>query len=590
MLRPASVALTPQGLAGPWARAYRQLFGLAHLERVRESIPQGLDPLRFVAAVLRELRVEVAIAPGAHRLVPRLGALAVVSNHPYGALDGLAALAAIGEHRTDVKVLANRDLVAVPEIDPLILPVVPDAGSRGVSSNAASMRAALKWLAAGHCVIAFPAGEVAHLDMHSRCITDPRWNPNIARLIQLSGAQVLPIHFSGANSGLFQLVGLFHPKARTMLLPRELSRRVGSRVQLTIGAPITADRIRAVENAESLTAHLRLRTYALAAEARANAGVELPVSPAPIVPQSIVPAADPLAITMEIRSLSPECQLLQQGDYRVYCAQAPQIPQALREIGRLRELTFRGAGEGTGRAIDLDAYDKTYDHLVLWHEANQQIVGSYRIGRIDELRKLDGTASLYTASLFKLREPLFQLLGPTLELGRSFVRSEYQRSFAPLLMLWKGIGEYIAREPRYVHLLGPVSISNEFSAASKQVMVEYLRRQHLDPVLCHFAAARQPVVRSRLAKDLSAEVAGLGHIDALAELVTNLEPDGKSVPILLKHYLRLGGRMLAFNVDPAFRNAIDCLLLVDLRRTDRRVLARYVPARLLTMLSARPIR
>jgi putative hemolysin len=232
----------------------------------------------------------------------------------------------------------------------------------------------------------------------------------------------------------------------------------------------------------------------------------------------------------------------------------------------------RAVGDGTGRARDLDDYDQHYEHLFIWNNPAQQLVGAYRVGRIDELRRRLGRRGLYTASLFHYRDPFFQLLGPALELGRSFVRPECQRSFAPLLLLWKGIGEYLARNPRYLRLLGPVSISNAYRDLSRQLLVEFLRSHFLDPLMAQLVRPTHPVPRGSMLQTLAAEVSMLGHIDALGALVEDIEPDHKGVPVLLRQYLKPGGRMLALNVDPAFNHSIDCLLMVDLRHTDSRVL------------------
>ncbi len=261
----------------------------------------------------------------------------------------------------------------------------------------------------------------------------------------------------------------------------------------------------------------------------------------------------------------------------MFCSEAGAIPHLLDEIGRLRELTFRATGEGTGRARDLDSFDEHYEHLFIWNRKREEVVGAYRLGRIDEIRKRAGRRGLYTAGLFQYRDPFFRLLGPALELGRSFVRPEAQRSFTPLLLLWKGIGEYVARYPRYLRLLGPVSISNDYRDLSRQLLVEFLRSHCLDPLFSHLVRPSNPVPRGRMVQTLAAEVSMLGHIDALAALVEDIEPDRKGVPVLLRQYLRLGGRMLAFNVDPAFNHSIDCLLMVDLRHTDPRVLRKYLP-------------
>jgi putative hemolysin len=244
-------------------------------------------------------------------------------------------------------------------------------------------------------------------------------------------------------------------------------------------------------------------------------------------------------------------------------------------------------GEGTGRARDLDRFDAHYEHLYIWNRKRAGIVGAYRVGRIDEIRRRHGVLGLYTAGLFRFHHPFFLLLGNALELGRSFVRIEQQKSFAPLLLLWKGIGAYLARHPRYVRLFGPVSISNDYRDLSRQLLVEFLRSHCFDPLLGALVRPSLPVPRGRIGQTLSAEVAMLGHLDALAALIQDIEPDRKGVPVLLRQYLKLGGRILSFNVDPGFSNAIDCLLMVDLRQTDPRVLRKYLPEEAAARVSAR---
>jgi len=287
----------------------------------------------------------------------------------------------------------------------------------------------------------------------------------------------------------------------------------------------------------------------------------------------------------------PAAQLLvEAGDSAVYCAEPGAIPHLLDEIGRLRELTFRASGEGTGRARDLDSFDEHYEHLFLWNREREEVVGAYRIGRVDEIRKRAGRRGLYTAGLFRYRGPFFPLLGPALELGRSFVRPEAQCSYAPLLTLWKGLGEYLARHPRYLRLLEPVSIGSNYSELSRQLLVEFLRSHCLDPLLSKFVRPANPVPREPLVRTLAAEVSMLGHLDALQALVEDIEPDRKGVPALLRQYLKLGGRMLAFNVDAAFNDSIDCLLMADLRQTDLRVLRRYLPEPAVARVAAMSLR
>jgi putative hemolysin len=198
------------------------------------------------------------------------------------------------------------------------------------------------------------------------------------------------------------------------------------------------------------------------------------------------------------------------------------------------------------------------------------------VGAADLIRQRLGKRGLYTYTLFEYREPLLRMLNPALELGRSFVRVEYQKSFAALLLLWKGIGEYVVRHSRYRVLFGAVSISNDYAPFSQQMLIEYLRRHSYETRLAKLVRARQPFRRRHSVRVLARELDALGDIEAMSALLSDTEPDGKGVPILLRQYLKLGGRLLGFNVDPAFSNSIDCLIMVDLSVTDARVLGKYM--------------
>jgi hypothetical protein len=267
-------------------------------------------------------------------------------------------------------------------------------------------------------------------------------------------------------------------------------------------------------------------------------------------------------------------RLVTAGRVTVYCAPAALIPHTLRELGRLRELTFRAAGEGTGRSADIDLFDDYYDHLFAWNADKQEIVGAYRIGRTDVILRRFGRRGLYTSTLFEYSELFLKLLGPALELGRSFVRAEYQNGFSSLMLLWKGIAEYVGRHPEYCKLIGPVSISNDYRPLSRELFVGFLRERKFGLLAPTLVRAKRPF-RGRF----SLRSLGGGRswdFEALSALVAGLEPDGKGTPVLLRQYLKLGGRMLGFNIDPEFGNALDCLVLVDLRKTDPRVLQKYM--------------
>jgi putative hemolysin len=289
--------------------------------------------------------------------------------------------------------------------------------------------------------------------------------------------------------------------------------------------------------------------------------------------RSAIPAT---LLAAEIEVL-PEAQcLVTSGQFRVHYARADQIPWCLQEIGRLRESAFRAVGEGTGKAVDLDAYDQHYIHLFVWDPDAKMIVGSYRMGLADEILERFGEEGLYTHSLFRYSPRALQAMNPAIELGRSFVRPEYQRSYAPLMLLWRGIGTFIQRNPRYAVLFGAVSISNSYDPASRQLIVDYLRANTIEKDLARYVRSRRPFASRFGFGSRSEEIKALKDVEQLSRVVSRIEPDEKGVPILLKQYLKLGGRLLGFNTDPDFSDALDGLMKVDLRNSEPRALARYM--------------
>jgi putative hemolysin len=284
------------------------------------------------------------------------------------------------------------------------------------------------------------------------------------------------------------------------------------------------------------------------------------------------------SIAMDIASLSNDCRLLDSGPFEVFCARSVQIPAALREIGRLRAVTFGAAGEGSGNAIDLDRFDETYLHLFTWDRDQRRIVGAYRIGQTDRVVADAGVAGLYTRTLFRYDERLFErLTAPALELGRSFVRVEYQKNYNALLLLWKGIGRFIARHPKYRLLFGPVSISARYSAASRQSMMSFLRQNHFASELGELVHPLHPPRVTAAAQCESAPTQR--SIDEANDLVEQSEADGKGMPVLLRQYLKLNARLIGFNVDRAFGDTLDALMIVDLATVDSAILNRYLGRR-----------
>ncbi len=554
--------------------ALRVLPALARLHRIRDEVRRLEDPFEVAEYALRELQVDMQLSAADVDGIPGEGGVVITANHPFGGLDGLLAIAAIGRRRRDLRILANAELARIAELRALIIPVDPFGGPNAARANVAGLRQALRWVAGGGALLVFPAGEVSHLHLRSASITDPPWSATAVRLVRLAQAPVVPLYIAGANSVLFQIAGLVHPRLRTLLLPAELANKTGARVRVRIGGAIVPARYRRIESDEHLAAYLRLRTYGLKAEMSAGSNESAAAGRAVVV-APVAAEVQPERVASEIEALPQARLLATAGNLRVQLASAREIPWTLQELGRLRELTFRAVGEGTGRGSDIDLFDDYYEHLVLWDADARRIAGGYRLGRTDVICRRFGRRGLYTSTLFDYGDLFLGLLGPALELGRSFVRVEYQRSFGALMLLWKGIAEYVGRNPHYCRLIGPVSISNEYRPLSLELQVAFLRSRLLDPLMASVRPRR--AFRRRLSlRSVGLEPLWPADIDELSSLVAGLEPDGKGAPVLLRQYLRLGGRVLGFSIDPEFGNTLDCLMLVDLRKTEPRVLRKYM--------------
>lgn len=547
-------------------------LALPPLTRVYRALEHCQGTIEFTGKALDVMGVGHQIEPTDLQRVPAQGAAVVVANHPYGGLEGLLLMHLLLQRRPDVRLLANQLLWRIPELRSILIPVDVLDPSRKLA-NLAGLRAALAHVKAGGLLAMFPAGAVSHLQ--GTRIVDPNWNTTAARLIRKCNAPVIPVHFDGHNSRGFQLAGMIHPLLRTALLPRELVNKRNHQIVVNVGNALPANHIQAIAGDAALASQLRLQTYALA---KPQARKQL--KPALRRMVDMATPITPSLISAELEALPAQQQLLDANGLRVVYARAKQLPWTLQELGRLREVTFRAAGEGTGRAMDIDLFDNYYTQLICWNPATREIVGGYRIGAVDQILDRYGLHGLYTHTLFKfgrgfLRHPAMAD-GMALELGRSFVRPEYQRSFAPLLALWRGIAAYVCHHPQYRVLFGPVSISNDYLPASRLMLVEYLKRHCLDGELSRLIKPRTPVRRRHPLTGLSKDFAQLPNLDTISALLSQLEPDQKGVPVLLRQYLKLGGKLLGFNLDTQFGDAIDGLIMVDLPRTDLKTLQKYM--------------
>ncbi len=574
--------LSPQaaGFAGIPALAEKFLPSkrMQELYRRVQQSADGFDLENLLAAMRVVLRVEAADAAR----IPASGPVVAVANHPFGVLDGAALAVLLMRVRPDVKVVTNFPLEEFPEFRQHC--IVTDASPSERDSNSTKIWEAEAWLRREGMLAIFPAGEVSQWQLPQAQISDPGWNDRAVQLIRETGASALPVYFCGRNSMGFHLFGMIHPKLRAAFLLQEFLQQEGRKVEVRVGSVIPGDAIAGIGNNREATEYLRWRTYLLARRKRAETSSSLAAWPLAVhsklsekVQQPVAAAEPRELLAAELEQLGAERRLAGSGDLAVYLVKANEAPRMLRELGRVREVTFRAAAEGTGKRRDLDRFDRYYWQLLLWNKTKQELVGGYRVGNTAEILAERGARGLYTSTLFRYDARLFEKIGPALELGRSFVRMEYQRQYAPLLLLWRGIARLLAAHPKTPMLFGAVSISNDYSKASREMIFRFFEAHMQEDELAGLIEPRRPFRPAWLRPwDCRVMCHVLRDLEELSEPITDVEADGKGLPILLRQYAKIGGKLLGFNVDRKFSNVLDGLVMVDLRQTGSGVLERFM--------------
>jgi putative hemolysin len=533
--------------------------------------------------LLAKMHVDLHVDAADMARIPATGPVVVVANHPFGVLDGAALAVLLTRVRPDVKVMTNCLLRDVPELAQHCIFVDPfqseGAGVSGTYANRRGVREALAWLRGGGMLAVFPAGEVSHWQFPQAEIVDPEWNDTAARLIRRTGAAALPVYFCGRNSVSFHVFGMIHPRFRTAFLLQEFLQQEGRSLKVRVGTEIPAESVTKISDDREAIEYLRWRTYLLAR--RSRSGISWPAavhSKIAARAQEPIAAAEPTEfLATEIERLPKDHCLAESGDLAVYFAKASEVPRLLLEVGRLREITFRGAKEGTGKSRDLDRFDQHYWQVLLWHKTRQELVGAYRAGNTAEILPQQGVTGLYTSTLFRYDAQIFEKLGPAMELGRSFVRLEYQRQYAPLLLLWKGIARLLATQTDAAVLFGAVSISNDYNQTSREIIYRFFEARMAGDELAGLIEPRRPFRPAGLRPwDCRAMCHALSDLEDLSQPIADVESDCKGLPILLRQYAKVGGKLLSFNVDRKFSNVLDGLVVVDLRKAQSAVLERYM--------------
>lgn len=543
-------------LAKPLIYLLRQLLHETDIKEFVERYPH-IDGIDFVEQVLDYFNVTYSIRDNEKQHIPATGKVVIIANHPIGSLDGLALLKLVHEVRTDVKVMANQMLMSVKALNNLLLPV-DNMGGKTPKENMANIHAHLQNEGA---LLMFPAGEVSRL--RPQGIRDTKWHSGFYRIAKQHNAPILPIFIDAKNSPLFYSMSMIYKPLSTALLVKEMFKQRKADFPIRIGKVIPPQSYSSKNLPLQQTIKLfKKHLYAITSDKRLVFDVQNPIA----LPENRS------ALQLELKN---RCEILgETADNKcIYLYKHHESSAIMREIGRLREIAFRAVGEGTLGKRDIDQYDSSYYHLLIWDNEDLEIVGAYRFGDATKLVSKE-INNLYSASLFDYTDNMVPYFAQGLELGRSFVQPRYwgKRS---LDYLWYGIGAFVRKYPHYRYLFGPVSLSDTYPEKAKQAIIHFYQ--------CYFgtnepgATAKIPYL---LKEPPAIDFVGEDYKADFADLKHYLQSMGLNIPTLFKQYTELtntgGASFHAFNIDPEFNNCIDGLIMVDLEQLKKKKRERYI--------------
>ena len=520
--------------------------------------------LDFLNGILDDCKIKFEIPEEDLKRIPKEGPFITISNHPLGGIDGVLLLKLVTEKRADYKIVANFLLHRVAPLKPYVMPVNPFETRKNAKSSVAGIKSALLHLREGKPLGIFPAGEVStHKD--GKLNVDKPWEEGAIKLIKKANVPVIPIYFHAKNSRLFYFLSKFSDTLRTAKLPSEVIQQRGRVIKVRIGKPISVKDQDAFKALPDFYKFIRRKTYMLANPfEKSNRLISSQKIKIKKATKKISPQRNSDLFIAEVDALrETNSRLLQSKNYEVFFASAKDIPNLIHEIGRLREITFRAIGEGTNKEVDLDKFDNYYHHLLLWDAVAEKLVGAYRMGLGKEIYKKYGIKGFYVQSLFRIEPELHQMMDNTIEMGRAFIIDEYQQKPMPLFLLWKGIVHVTLRYPQYKYLMGGVSISNQFSDFSKSLMIEFMKSHYYDPYIAQYIRPKKEykVKLKDGDKDFVFD-ASKADMQKFDKIIDEIEPGILRIPVLIKKYVKQNARLVAFNIDPKFNNAIDGLMYI----------------------------
>jgi len=527
-----------------------------------------LKDIDFLDSILDEFKIKFEIPEEDLKRLPKEGAYITVSNHPLGGIDGILLLKLMLEQRDDFKIIANFLLHRIAPLKPYIMPVNPFEDRKDVKSSIAGFKNSILHLRDGHPLGLFPAGEVSTYK-DGKLVVDKPWEEAAMKLVKKAEVPVVPIYFHAKNSNLFYQLSKISDTFRTAKLPSEVLTQKRRIIKVRIGKPISVNDQKEHTSLDSFSEFLRRKTYMLSNTFENKSKILDNISSTlktPKAPKNIVTPVDNSLMIKEVDALREnDSRLLQSKNYEVFLAQADKMPNMLREIGRLREITFREVGEGTNEAIDLDEFDNYYHHMFLWDNDKKVLAGAYRMGLGSKIFERYGIDGFYLQNLFRFEPELYKMMSQSIEMGRAFIIKEYQQKPMPLFLLWKGIVHITLRFPEHKYLIGGVSISNQFSNFSKSLMVEFMKSHYYDPYIAQYVYPKKEfkVKLKDADKDFVFDEAA-ADLNKFDKFIDEIEPGALRLPVLLKKYIKQNARLVAFNVDPLFNNSVDGLMYIKI--------------------------
>ncbi len=543
---------------------FKLLVQSTRVKRINQFYQQHQydDTETFINAVILKSNLQFTFNTNELQRFPKKGACIVISNHPFGGIDGLILYKILNTQRNDIKIMASHTLRNIQPLKDIILPIDSLDDNFPKEYRLKGTKTAFQHLQDGGCLIIFPAGEIASFKKQLKMITDSQWQQPIIKFIQKANVPVYPAFIAEIKKPWYSsFIKQFSSISENNKLPQELFFRNNLNINCRIGKEIKPDTINSFTSVSQLGRFLRVKTYALGSPLNVNMFYPALSKNA----EPIVPSVDRKLLEQEIANLSKDHFLFKVNQYKVYCAPSVSIPYLLNEIGRLREITFRQVKEGTNKSIDIDEFDLYYHHLFIWDDEAKCVVGAYRIGKGKEIMAQYGIKGFYIQTLFYIEEALFPILKKSLELGRSFIVKEYQQKPISLFLLWKGILYFLLKNEEYRYLIGPVSISSSYSSASKAVIIDFIKKYYFENDFRDYIKPRTEFNLHLPEIDTSVLLESTnGDLNSLDKIIEEIEVNNFKIPVLLKKYLKLNARILGFNLDPNFNDALDGLILLDL--------------------------